>query len=121
MRTIDSGKKDHIRSVRSYNLQVQWMVVSRPILVDEPCNAWWALGTDGQCEAWVKEDLPVILSEVVWQVSGFSNLGLAMFKNRLHMCEYHLSLFDNPLKLKQWTGVQKVQNVNPSSEGFVGS
>ena len=38
-----------------------------------------------------------------------------------HVCELHLSFFDNPSKLKHGTGGPKVQNVSPSPKGFIGS
>jgi glycine amidinotransferase len=71
--------------------QMKWIAAPKPLLVDESYNGWWALGTDEQREAWVKEDPPKFASnenEIIFDAADTIRLGRDLFVQ--HGCTTNL-------------------------------
>jgi glycine amidinotransferase len=71
--------------------QMKWMAAPKPKLTDESYSAWWALGTDDERAAWVKEDPPKFASnehEILFDAADTIRLGRDLFVQ--HGCTTNL-------------------------------
>jgi len=74
--------RDLLQGYWSADRQMKWMAAPRPLLVDESYNKWWALGTDEERAAWVKQDPPKFASnenEILFDAADTIRLGRDLF------------------------------------------